>query len=295
MEIKKLEVLLKAAELGSITKAGEALGYTQSGVSHLLKTLEKELGFPLLRRTRTGVSLSEEGRILLPAILQIQQGSEQLEQRAAALRGLTRGKIRIGAFTSLSVGWLPEIIRLFQTRYSAVEIELIEGGDQFLACGLESGQIDIGFGRCPTESEADWIPLLEDCLLAVLPEQYLADTVFPVESFQHAPFIALPESFDQEVRDLFQSHGIEPDIRFSATDDYTIISLVEQGLGLSILPQLVLERYPHCRIRTVPLFPVCKRELGIVVPSLKNASPVVKKFVECTRESIQCARDETPE
>lgn len=109
---------------------------------------------------------------------------------------------------------------------------------------------------------------------------------FPIAQFHKAPFIALPEHFDQEVQQIFRDKNIEPEIRFSSTDDYTIVSLVEQGLGYSILPQLVLQGYRHCGIQALPLDPPQPRQLGMAVLSLENASPAVKKFMACVQEMI---------
>lgn len=287
METNKLEILLKVVEHGNMTKTSENINYTQSGISHMIKSLEKDLGFPLLIRNHNGVETTENCKKILPAIQQIVHWTEQLDQISASIKGLTTGKVRIGTFTSMSVHWLPKIIKLFQTRYPNVEIELIEGGDQSLVRGLEDGLIDIGFGRKPAETQADWLPLFDDCLMAVLPAGSFTGTAFPIKLFHQAPFIALPEYFDHEVNDIFQAKGIVPDVKFSSTDDYTIISMVEQGIGISVLPQMVLQGYKHCNIQAIPLKPYCKRQLGIVLPSINSASPATKKFIECVEEVTQ--------
>lgn len=286
MDNDKLRILLAVIEHSSITRAGEESGYTQSGVSHLIKGLERELGFPLLLRSRSGVLPTEDCRRLLPAMRQIVRWNSQLDSLAADIRGVVTGKLRIGSFTSISVHWLPRIIHVFQQRYPQVEIELVEGGDQALAASIEESLIDIGFGRRPADTQADWLPLLNDQLMAVLPPGSFSGAAFPLRRFHQAAFIALPESFDREVSDLFQAHGIVPDVRFFSTDDYTIVSMVEQGLGVSILPEMVLQGYRHCRIQTLPLLPAQARQLGMVLPSLKNASPAAQRFIECVREVI---------
>ena len=286
MDNTKLEILLSVIAHGSITRAGEELGYTQSGVSHLIKGLERELGFPLLIRGRSGVLPTADCQRLLPAMRQIVHWNAQLDSLASDVRGIVTGKLRIGSFTSISVHWLPQIIHVFQQRYPHMEIELVEGGDQALAASIEDGLIDIGFGRRPADIPADWLPLLDDQLMAVLPPDSFSGAAFPLQGFHQSPFIALPASFDREVHDIFQSHGILPDIKFSSTDDYTIISMVEQGLGSSVLPEMVLRGYRHCRIQTLPLQPACRRQLGIAVPSLKNASPAALRFIDCVHEVI---------
>lgn len=289
MEINKLKILLKVIAQGNMTKASEDISYSQSGISHVVKALERDFGFPLLVRNRIGVEATEDCKRVLPAIQQIIYWNEQLEQIAASVKGVTIGKVRIGTFTSMSVHWLPKIIKLFQSQYPNVEIELVEGGDQSLADGIENGLIDIGFGRKPVEMQTDWLPLFEDCLMAVLPAGSFEGKAFPIKHFHHAPFIALPEYFDHEVADIFQEAGIVPDIKFSSTDDYTIISMVEQGVGISVLPQMVLQGYKHCHIQAISLDPYHQRQLGIVLPSMNSASPATRKFIECTQEVIRTA------
>lgn len=155
-----------------------------------------------------------------------------------------------------------------------------------MAHGLENGLVDVAFGRRPETLAADWVPLFPDQLMAVLPLGAWSGQSFPIAQFHKAPFIALPEHFDQEVQQIFRDKNIEPEIRFSSTDDYTIVSLVEQGLGYSILPQLVLQGYRHCGIQALPLDPPQPRQLGMAVLSLENASPAVKKFMACVQEMI---------
>ncbi|WP_312941920.1 LysR family transcriptional regulator [Oscillibacter sp.] len=293
MDTKKFETLLRVIDCGSITKAGEDLGYTQSGISHMVKAIERELGFPVLIRNRNGVVPTEDGKKIISALRQLVNWNEQFEQVAASIKGIEIGKVRIGTFTSMSVNWLPRIIKAFQSDYPNIAIELVEGGNQALSSGIENGLIDVGFGSYPTGMEADWIPLFEDFLMAVLPPTYdIKDLdVFPIQRFNHLPFITLSESFDCEVQQIFKRNYILPDVKFSSTDDYTIIAMVRQGLGCSILPQMVLQGYKHCNVQTLALEPECRRQLGIVLPSLKDASPATKKFVQCAKTIINQALD----
>ena len=125
MNTSKYKVFLKVAELGNITRAAEELNYTQSGVSHAISALEEEFGFPLLIRRRKGVILTPDGERVLPAIQNIVNSTEQLNQIVSAIKGLNAGTIRIGAFTSVAVHWLPGMIKGFQTRYPNVDFRLL--------------------------------------------------------------------------------------------------------------------------------------------------------------------------
>ena len=127
MSIKKYEVLLKVVELGSLTKAAEASGCSQSAVSHILNDLEAEFGFTILKRSRGGVQLTENGARILPSVRGILNYNEQLRQTEASIRGLDTGVIRIGTVTSVAVQWLPGILKQFTEQHPGIEFKLFNG------------------------------------------------------------------------------------------------------------------------------------------------------------------------
>ena len=128
MNIKKYEAFLRAVELGSLSKASEELGYTQSGISHMMQSLEDEVGFPLMIRTSSGIQPNAEGQLLLPTIRQLLNTNESLEQYIAKIKGADTGRIRIASFSSVATYWLPHIISAFRKDFPNVEIQIIEGG-----------------------------------------------------------------------------------------------------------------------------------------------------------------------
>lgn len=107
MNLAKYQALLSVVESGSLTAAAAQLGLTQSAVSHSINSLEEELGFAVIKRSRAGVKLTNEGERLLPAVRGLLNSAEQLSQVTAAIRGLDSGLVRIGTFTSVAVHWLP--------------------------------------------------------------------------------------------------------------------------------------------------------------------------------------------
>ena len=114
MNLSRYETLAAVVEQGSLTLAARQMGVTQSAVSHTIDCLEKELGFPVLKRRRAGVRLTDEGERLMPAVRALLSSAEQLGQTAASIRGLDTGLVRIGAFTSVAVHWLPAVLKEFQ-------------------------------------------------------------------------------------------------------------------------------------------------------------------------------------
>ena len=127
MESARCKAFLAAVETGSFTKAAEKLNYTTSGVSQLVAALEKELGISLFIRKKQGVTLSDDGNRLLPAIRSFLQQEERIYQTASEIRGLSTGEITIAAYPSMSAHWLPQVIRTFQNDYPHIQVNLMEG------------------------------------------------------------------------------------------------------------------------------------------------------------------------
>ena len=165
--ISKYETLAKVVELGSLTRAAEALGCTQSAVSHAINGLEKEFGFAVLTRSRAGVHLTADGERIMPSIRGMLNYEEQLKQTVSAIRGLDFGTVRIGAFTSVAVHWLPGVIKEFQRDYPNVDIKLLNGDYHDVEQWIMEGSVDLGFVHVPAGLSCECVPLMEDRLLAI--------------------------------------------------------------------------------------------------------------------------------
>ena len=281
MNLAKYEALAAVVEQGSLTLAAGQLGITQSAVSHNLDSLEKELGFPVLKRGRAGVRLTEEGERLMPAVRALLSSAEQLGQTAAAIRGLNTGLVRIGAFTSVAVHWLPGVLKEFQADYPGVDFRLLNGDYHDVEQWLSDGSIDICFVTVPCELNCECIPLMEDRLLAILPKnsRFASYPKFPLVECEKEPFISLLKSSDHDARRALAAAGVEPNVRFYTKDDYAILAMVEQGLGMSIMPELLLKGR-HDRLLTLPLIPEAKRTIGIAIAAGDRAGPATRRFAD---------------
>ena len=281
MNLSKYEVLTAVVEQESLTLAARQLGITQSAVSHSIDSLEKELGFPILKRSRAGVRLTEEGERLMPAVRALLSSAEQLGQTAAAIRGLDTGLVRIGAFTSVAVHWLPGVLKEFQADYPKVDFRLLNGDYHDVEEWLPDGSVDLGFVTLPCELDCEYIPLMEDRLLAILPlnSRFQNYPKFPLVECETEPFISLLQSSDHDARRALEAAGVEPNVRFYTKDDYAIIAMVEQGLGMSIMPELLLKGR-HDQVLTLPLVPEAKRTIGIAIAAGSKAGPATRRFAD---------------
>ena len=281
MNIGKYETLIAVVESGSLTRAAQALGCTQSAVSHSIDSLEQELGFALLKRGRAGVRLTGEGERLIPAVRNLLNSAEQLAQTDASIRGLESGTVRIGSFTSVAVHWLPPVLKEFQKDYPNVEFKLLNGDYHDVEQWLMDGSIDIGFVNVPCAVDCECIPLMEDRLLAILPRHSRFESYprFPLVECETEPFISLLESSDHDARRALEAAGVKPNVRFYTKDDYAIIAMVEQGLGISIMPELLLKGR-HDDIQMLPLVPEAKRTIGIAIAAGGKAGPATRRFAD---------------
>ena len=279
--LEKYRALLTAVETGSLTRAAESLGCTQSAVSHAIASLEKALGFRLLRRARSGIRLTDEGERLLPAVRSLLSADERLEQTAASIRGLDQGTVRIGAFTSVAVHWLPGVLKEFQHDFPQVSFKLLNGDYHDVNEWLSDGSVDVGFVALPCEAPCECIALMEDRLLAILPRdsRFASYPRFPLVECEREPFISLLQSSDHDARRALEAAGVKPNVRFYTKDDYAIIAMVEQGLGMSIMPELLLKGR-HDDVLTLPLVPEAKRTIGIAFAAGGQPGPATRRFCD---------------
>ena len=279
MSMKKYEAFVRTVELGSLTKAAETLGSTQSRISHVLKDLEQEFGFSLLKRGRGGIQLTQAGQLLLPMMQTVLEQNKKLLELAAEIRSADTGTVRIGAFTSVAVHWLPGMIRMFQEQHPKVEIQMLNGDYHDMEQWLKTGEIDLGFVSLPAPDGVSTIALAEDPLMVILPKGHrlAATDCIPVEDLSHDPFISLRQSSAQDIHRALDDAGIRPNIKYTTRDDYAILAMVEQGLGISIVPQLLIRgRTQNLEVR--PLSPSASRTIALAIPE-GELSAVAEAFI----------------
>lgn len=281
MNIQKYMAFVKTVEYGSFTKAAEILNYSQSGISRMINDLEKEWKIVLLERGKSGVKLTSDGMKLLPHAKNVCMEYEKLQMEVDELNGLQSGLIRIGTFSSVATHWLPNIIREFQKAYPNIDYELLLGDYTEIEAWIMEGRVDCGFLRLPANPEFETMFLEQDRLLAILPEQHpLAELdKVPVSALCEEPFMLLEKGANAEVSEIFERCNLTPKVHFTTWDDYAIMSMVENGLGISILPELILKRVPY-RIVAKELDVPTYRKIGIALRSRKTASLAVKRFLD---------------
>lgn len=288
MESKKLKALLTAVELGSFTKAAEVLGYTQSGLTHMMNSLEKEVGFTLLERGRGGVMLTEDGERVAPAIREFLQANARLDSMIEQVAASHSDVIRVSAYASMAVHWLPRIIQRFREQNPAinVDIRMADHVDEPYSL-LEERKMDIIFVSRQEEGDYEWLHLADDRMYAVLPANYPVGerTSFPLQEFDGKEFIMPTQGYDKDIMRILNRVGVKPNVLPTMVDDPTAISLVGHGLGISMMAELTL-RSRTDEVRLLPVEPTASRELGIALRRGEVENPAIKAFVACTQQVV---------
>lgn len=281
MDLEKWKVIQMVLETGSLTKAGEQIGFSQSGISHLIKSIERDLGFTILVRNKYGVKLTSDGNQLFPLVQKMIQLDEQFNQVVSSIHGLDIGTIRIGTYHSISTQWLPKIIYNFQLDYPNISIKLLEGGMDKLEMLLKENYIDLAFLSSKERQLYDWLPLKEDQLLAVMSYDHpLAQKEYITPSdLEENEFIMISQGFDYDINLYLKRNNIIPKAKYSTMNSFSVIKMVGINLGISIIPELFLKSHSD-NIVTKPLSPCGKRMLGISLKSYSDISIAAKKFIE---------------
>ena len=279
--LQKYQAFVKAVEYKSFTKAASALNYSQSGISRMISDLEKEYDMILLERNRAGIHLTSDGMELLPYAVNLCAEYEKLQLKVDELHGLKSGIIRIGTFSSVAVHWLPKIIKSFQADYPQIEYELLLGDYTEIEKWISERRVDFGFLSLPTLPQFETLFLAQDELMVLLPKGHPLENceVFPMNALCQDPFLLLEKDENIVVSDIFKRNHLKPDIRFTTWDDYAIMSMVEAGLGISILPSLVLQRIPyHIVIKRLEI--PAYRKIGLAMLDKRRISAAVKEFLK---------------
>lgn len=280
--------LQKVVELGSFSRAAEAMGYSQSAVSQMIASLEEELSIKLVNRFRTGTKLTLEGEKIYPQIERLIYQYHAVLEKTKEIKGLETGTIRMGTLASISAHWLPGLLKEFQERYPGVEFVIHQGDYTSILEWIKTGAVDFGFVNPKAVTGIETTVLKEGAMLAVLPEGHpLGEReVVPLEELAKEPFILLEEGHYYEPLEAFRSVGIMPNVKYTIHDDYAIMTMVEAGLGVSILAELVLHRTSY-RLRLRATEPPVFRTIAIGYKDKASLPIACKRFIELLRSHLE--------
>lgn len=279
--------LQKVIEVGSFTKAAEVLGYTQSSVSQMIASLEKEIGMKLLVRTRHEISLTPEGKALFPYIERAIYQYRAIYEKVNEIKKLDTGVIRIGTFSSISYQWLPDLVKGFQEKYPNVEFVFYQGDYSSIEKWIHTGKVDFGFITPSAVKNMETEVLEKGEMLAVLPKHHslLKQKKIGIKEISEEPFILLEEGHYNEALLAFEKENKKPNIKFIVHDDFTIMRMVEKEMGISILSELMTKEAPY-DIETRSLEPPIYRTVAVGYKN-KTMLPIAsRRFIDYMRDQM---------
>ena len=287
MTNSKYIVFLKTVELQSLSKAAEALNYTQSNVTQMIQSMEKDYGFRLLNRNKGGVSLTENGKFVFESIRNIVYWEERLYQTISMISNLQAGTLRIGSFSSVCVEWLPEIVAQFQQKYPGIQAELMIGDYNELVEWLNAGRIDCGFVTSYMKHTPHFFPLVKDEMLALasVSSHYKDSLSYDIQNFGTDSFVYPYKGLDADVNYVLKHAKVSPNVKYRVKGDEAIIALVEENLGVGMLPELYLRRFGN--ILKLPLNPRQFRTIGLSLSPQSVDLPLVQCFMAWVKEWLQ--------
>lgn len=274
----RYEIFLKVCETGSFSKAAEALNYTQSGISQMMAGFEEELGVQLFARAKKGVTLTDNGRMLMPYIQEMTNQKDKLRQAAFNINHKIEGKLRIGSFSSVTAMWMPEVIHYFNRNYPQVEVQIFDGNYDEIRDWIIHGQVDCGFLSSIVADNLKFYPLCEAPLCAVMQKNHpLAEKKsVRLEELLEYPFIIETPGCDNDILHLLERCGKEPKTSYSFRDDTLIMAFVKNGLGVTISQKLVMKAFAN-DVESRPLEPGRSRIIGLAF--VKTMNSVVTKIL----------------
>lgn len=281
MDTARYRAFVEAVDKGSLSQAAKTLNYTPSGVSQLISALERDLGFPLLERTKHGVRLTKTGETLLPVVRAIVQEEERLKEMSSEINGLTIGSVTIGSYPSVATHWLPKVIKAFHEHYPKIEIRVMEGIHQEIDDWLSTYQVDLAFMSQAPNSPYEWIPLGTDSMVAVLSLDHpLANAdYYPIERVEEEAFIMPGLGHDIDTMHVLEKYDLKPHVVIETIENASMLAMVEQGMGMSVVNSLLTKKL-NFDIALVPIQPENSIIFGLAIQSLSDASPAVRRFVE---------------
>ena len=287
MDTEKCAALLCALEEGTLARAADRLGYTPSGISRMITSLEEDVGFPLLYRGRGGVSATGECETLLPALRQMVYQAESCRQTAAALRGLEQGSITVGANYRFYARQLAQLMARFREKHPGIAFQTIEGTSTTLVTALQEHRADLCI-ISRREGSHQWLPLRQDQLMVMLSPQHplaAADAV-PIRRLETESYIEIYPGRETDNSRILAENGVCPGNRFAGVeDDFSAMAMVEAGLGVALVNDLIAGTLMG-NVVFRPLDPPQYVEVGIATPPSEIMSPAARRFLNFVRENM---------
>ena len=284
MDIEHWKILLTAIDKGSLCAAGEALDYTVSGISRSVAALEKEVGFPLLYRSKQGVTPTPACEQLLPAVRELLFAQQKIEQTAARILGYEQGTIGIGTAYRHYYPWITEATSRFHELHPGVQFHIVNGTSTDLVQQMEHHQLDFCIVSA-REGRHGWLTLCQDPLLAVLPAAHrlAGRKSVPLEQLLPEPYIQTCPGLDIDSTRFFEHRGVKPNTQFSTMDIQATYAMVGAGLGYTVSNRINCN-FGDPAVRHLPIEPPEIIEIGLAYRDAP--APAAEAFLKFIKNQL---------
>ena len=293
MNLRTLRVFVEVVRQGGFSQAAQVVSLTQSTVSKAVKTLEEELGAPLLNRLGHKNELTAAGEIAYRRALVLLAERSDLVAEINDLRDLKRGVLRIG-LPPVGCGVLfASMFATYRNRYPDIDIELTEHGSKKLHECLEAGEVDLAALLLPVDDGFDYQPVRNEPLMAVLPMSHALARRKRIDftDLADSPFILFEAGFALNAKILAACghKGVQPRVAARSGQIDFIVDLVCAGLGVAFLPRMLAHKHQHPGIALIPLDePHTDWHIALAWRASAHLPPAARAWLELARES-QCS------
>ncbi|HEU0089196.1 MAG TPA: LysR substrate-binding domain-containing protein [Pseudonocardiaceae bacterium] len=301
MQLQQLVYFLAVAQTRHFTRAAELAHVAQPSLSKQIHNLERELGSELFHRARGNVSLTPAGEVLVPFARRILADVETARLQVHELAELRQGRLRLGATPSLCTGLLSDALARFNARYPGIQLIIDECGSRDLVRQVAEGAIDLAVITSPLhrgDPTLDTVPILREQLTVAVPRAMALDlTSFRIDDLRDRPLVMFREGYDLRAMTLTacQRAGFQPRFAIEGGEMDAVLSFVEAGLGVAVVPSMVLLGRP--KLRGVPFVPpVPTRTITLAHRTDMHPTRAAEEFRAVLLDLLQDAhaRDDLP-
>src|SRR3989475_5662961 len=284
MEIHQLRYFVAVADEGNFSRAAAKVRVAQPSLSQQIRKLEAEIGQPLFDRLPRSVVITEAGRCLLEYARQILASIGDARRCVDELKGKIAGDVAVGAIPTIAPYVLPELVVTFQEHYPDVTLHIVEDVTAGITRRVEAGELDIAVAStCRPSPTLRRESIGNEPLLLLVPEGHALakKTLAEFDDLKSQRFLLLHEMhcLSQQVHHLLESRRLLPEVALAGSQLSTIANMVAAGIGLSIVPQLMVNHQAILGCVSLPFAPpVPERELYVLYNPLRFQSKSAAAF-----------------
>lgn len=285
-KMTKYEMILSVYHTHSISVTAEKYNYTQSAISQAIKSFEKELGLPLFKRTKNGMLPISNTEEIIRELRTICDAENRIADIASNLTSLKNGYIHIGTIKSIAYNWLPSMVKNFSKKYPNIHFKISMGSSSQLHDKLDQNEVDCIFvSNYLLPDNLEFYPMDTDELMLLTARNHpLADKLkVNLTDIKDENYIYSEDGFDFEAGGIFEQNDIHPTVLYQLDDDVAVQKMVSDGMGISVLPKLLLSNPPF-DICIRPFTEHYKRTLGVAYLKDSELDPATEAFLEYVKE-----------